>query len=122
MLFPLFFFFNDTATTEIYTLSLHDALPIYQSAPAGTAVATPPEVLVRDQHGNPVPGVSVTFGVAAGGGSVNPTSPLTTGPDGLAPLTSWAPRPTEGTNTLTPSSARLTRGPGTFTATRPAGA
>src|SRR5690348_18476419 len=25
-----FFFFNDTATTEIYTLSLHDALPIYR--------------------------------------------------------------------------------------------
>src|SRR5256886_13702713 len=25
----LFFFFNDTATTEIYTLSLHDALPIF---------------------------------------------------------------------------------------------
>src|SRR3712207_7927933 len=28
-----FFFFNDTATTEIYTLSLHDALPISPSAP-----------------------------------------------------------------------------------------
>src|SRR5438094_7825187 len=28
----VFFFFNDTATTEIYTLSLHDALPIYSSA------------------------------------------------------------------------------------------
>src|SRR5260221_11904366 len=27
----LFFFFNDTATTEIYTLSLHDALPISSS-------------------------------------------------------------------------------------------
>src|SRR5260370_42055885 len=27
-----FFFFNDTATTEIYTLSLHDALPIWISA------------------------------------------------------------------------------------------
>src|SRR3989442_7957545 len=27
-MFPFFFFFNDTATTEIYTLSLHDALPI----------------------------------------------------------------------------------------------
>src|SRR2546427_3912986 len=27
-----FFFFNDTATTEIYTLSLHDALPIYRRA------------------------------------------------------------------------------------------
>src|SRR2546430_15167911 len=26
----IFFFFNDTATTEIYTLSLHDALPILQ--------------------------------------------------------------------------------------------
>src|SRR3712207_7345678 len=26
----IFFFFNDTATTEIYTLSLHDALPIYR--------------------------------------------------------------------------------------------
>src|SRR3712207_8487423 len=29
-----FFFFNDTATTEIYTLSLHDALPISDAAPA----------------------------------------------------------------------------------------
>src|SRR2546429_6923156 len=28
-LLSFFFFFNDTATTEIYTLSLHDALPIY---------------------------------------------------------------------------------------------
>src|ERR1017187_3055901 len=27
-----FFFFNDTATTEIYTLSLHDALPIWENA------------------------------------------------------------------------------------------
>src|SRR2546429_1863204 len=37
----LFFFFNDTATTEIYTLSLHDALPISlhgqrRSAPGAT--------------------------------------------------------------------------------------
>src|SRR2546422_1891088 len=29
-----FFFFNDTATTEIYTLSLHDALPIFRPAPS----------------------------------------------------------------------------------------
>src|SRR2546425_10459273 len=28
LLWSIFFFFNDTATTEIYTLSLHDALPI----------------------------------------------------------------------------------------------
>src|SRR6266545_8327819 len=31
--FFFFFFFNDTATTEIYTLSLHDALPIWASGP-----------------------------------------------------------------------------------------
>src|SRR5256885_12931643 len=30
-IFLFFFFFNDTATTEIYTLSLHDALPIYMN-------------------------------------------------------------------------------------------
>src|SRR3712207_8854329 len=30
-----FFFFNDTATTEIYTLSLHDALPISRAADGG---------------------------------------------------------------------------------------
>src|SRR6478736_9759554 len=42
-----FFFFNDTATTEIYTLSLHDALPIFSCAttctgrtPAGTSPRT----------------------------------------------------------------------------------
>src|SRR6201987_6290119 len=37
-----FFFFNDTATTEIYTLSLHDALPILApiSARTGTARST----------------------------------------------------------------------------------
>src|SRR3712207_7982442 len=33
-----FFFFNDTATTEIYTLSLHDALPI---SPTSSARSTP---------------------------------------------------------------------------------
>src|SRR3989442_6419919 len=34
-----FFFFNDTATTEIYTLSLHDALPIWRAAPPFRAAA-----------------------------------------------------------------------------------
>src|SRR2546426_7074375 len=33
----VFFFFNDTATTEIYTLSLHDALPICRRALGATA-------------------------------------------------------------------------------------
>src|SRR5690554_8022598 len=40
-----FFFFNDTATTEIYTLSLHDALPIWGCscrAPSGCHDTRPP--------------------------------------------------------------------------------
>src|SRR5574337_1493198 len=37
-LFVFFFFFNDTATTEIYTLSLHDALPIFPDAPGETGI------------------------------------------------------------------------------------
>src|SRR3712207_9014486 len=32
-MYSVFFFFNDTATTEIYTLSLHDALPIFHHHP-----------------------------------------------------------------------------------------
>src|SRR2546430_15758014 len=36
-LFFFFFFFNDTATTEIYTLSLHDALPILPAFYSGTS-------------------------------------------------------------------------------------
>src|SRR5476649_1710398 len=39
--FFIFFFFNDTATTEIYTLSLHDALPISGRRCAGTLRGTP---------------------------------------------------------------------------------
>src|SRR5215211_8853378 len=39
--FFFFFFFNDTATTEIYTLSLHDALPICRLSAAGRAGRCP---------------------------------------------------------------------------------
>src|SRR3712207_7573175 len=38
----LFFFFNDTATTEIYTLSLHDALPIWKPGIASSLSSVPP--------------------------------------------------------------------------------
>src|SRR5215204_3152147 len=37
-----FFFFNDTATTEIYTLSLHDALPISTSSPSRNTIDRKP--------------------------------------------------------------------------------
>src|SRR3712207_7683887 len=44
----LFFFFNDTATTEIYTLSLHDALPISLHADAQGVVAVLGHVQLAD--------------------------------------------------------------------------
>src|SRR2546430_11723441 len=43
-----FFFFNDTATTEIYTLSLHDALPILRKYPSWGALADAPARQVRE--------------------------------------------------------------------------
>src|SRR2546430_6074201 len=47
---PFFFFFNDTATTEIYTLSLHDALPI---SGRETERARPDPARARPAEGGP---------------------------------------------------------------------
>src|SRR5256885_15870459 len=41
-LISFFFFFNDTATTEIYTLSLHDALPIFLQVSLASASTLEP--------------------------------------------------------------------------------
>src|SRR3712207_7103789 len=48
-----FFFFNDTATTEIYTLSLHDALPIYYCLRALHEGTRPAEDHGRRRHLSP---------------------------------------------------------------------
>src|SRR3712207_8923212 len=47
-----FFFFNDTATTEIYTLSLHDALPISTRRLAEISVP-PPEISTKRGSASP---------------------------------------------------------------------
>src|SRR6266436_9647510 len=47
LVFFFFFFFNDTATTEIYTLSLHDALPISWSPAACPACSWSPPTATR---------------------------------------------------------------------------
>src|SRR6266704_2519536 len=59
-IFFFFFFFNDTATTEIYTLSLHDALPIASSLRASgppsarcTSARTPARTPGRTQSSKP---------------------------------------------------------------------
>src|SRR2546430_11698731 len=44
-----FFFFNDTATTEIYTLSLHDALPIYTPLNKVPLLVVDPKVMLEQQ-------------------------------------------------------------------------
>src|SRR2546427_11312476 len=49
-----FFFFNDTATTEIYTLSLHDALPILSDAEMMRFMASCP---LHSDGGGPPPSV-----------------------------------------------------------------
>ena len=48
--FFLFFFFNDTATTEIYTLSLHDALPIYIDVQVVNTIIIPMKVSPIPSH------------------------------------------------------------------------
>lgn len=89
-----------------------------QSARVGTAVSDPPSVVVRDAAGIPVSGVSVTFTVTAGGGSVV-GSPATTNSSGIATVTSWTLGNLTGVNTVVASASGLPSV--TFNATGTAG-
>ena len=86
---------------------------------AGTAVATPPSVLVRDQSGNPMSGVPVGFNVASGGGSLTGAAAVTNS-SGVATVGGWTLGTAVGTHTVVASTGSLT--PVTFTATAAAGA
>src|SRR3989442_1215465 len=77
--------------------------PTSQTATAGTAVTSPPSVIVKDANGNPVGGVAVTFTPAAGSGSVTGGTQTTNG-SGIATVGSWTLRATAGSNTLTATS------------------
>src|SRR5207302_2014494 len=92
-----------------------------QSATAGTAVSTPPSVIVKDANGNPVAEVAVTLTPAAGSGGVTGGTQTTNG-SGIATVGSWTLSATAGSNTLTATSGSLTGSPVTFTATGTAGA
>src|SRR3712207_7093044 len=61
-----FFFFNDTATTEIYTLSLHDALPISRSA-AIPSIVKERELVTANAISSVTWSAMLTLGAAFGG-------------------------------------------------------
>lgn len=71
-----------------------------QSANAGTTLPIPPTVTVSDDWGNGIPGVTVTFAVSGGGGSITGGTQVT-GSSGAATVGSWAMGPLPGDNTLT---------------------
>jgi uncharacterized protein YjdB len=90
-----------------------------QSVTAGSDAAAP-SVIVRDAFNNPKGGIDVTFGVS--GGTIAPVGgTVTTGPNGVATLTTWTTGAAAGTNTVTATVSGLTGSPVTFTATGVAG-
>ena len=83
-----------------------------QVASPGTQVPEPPSVIVRDQNGAALGGVSVTFAVTTGGGSVTGGTVVTSSA-GVATVGSWTVGSAEGANTLVATSGNLSV---TFTA------
>jgi hypothetical protein len=90
-----------------------------QTAAVATAFADPMVVVVEDAHGNPVPGVSVSFAAPASGASATLSgSPAVTGADGQAGVTATAGT-IVGSYTLTASVAGVTT-PASFALTNTA--
>jgi hypothetical protein len=89
-----------------------------QEAVVGTAVATQPAVVVRDEDGNVLEGIPVTFKVTGGGGSLEGATPVT-GSDGVATVGDWTLGQKVGANTLeaTLSGLDVSGSPLVFTAT-----
>src|SRR5258708_31982645 len=72
----MFFFFNDTATPEIYTLSLHDALPISDGVLAGDSLSGALEIARKRQDAQRAREAKVARHPAASGRSEEHTSEL----------------------------------------------
>lgn len=87
-----------------------------QTARISTAVATPPSVIVTDATGIPVSGISVTFAVTGGGGTVS-GAVATTNAQGVATVGSWILGSNPGANALSATSGSLAGSPVTFAAT-----
>jgi hypothetical protein len=102
---------GSTGTAKTITLVSGNS----QSGTVGQALSSPFVVKVTDASSNPVSGVSVTFAVTAGGGTVTPAT-VSSDSQGLASATLTLGS-VAGANTVTASSGTLTGSPITFTAT-----
>ncbi len=122
--------FNATGTATQPT-RIQAASPTSLTAPNSTPVFPPPSVRVNDANNNGVQGVTITFQVTAGGGTVSDgvgsgsVVTVATGANGTATLTNWVLGPTAGTNnnsvTATAAGANITGNPVSFTASATAG-
>jgi len=90
-----------------------------QVAAPGSPVGLPPSVVVKDQYGNPVSGVSVLFSVSEGGGTATGTV-QSSDASGIARVGGWT-LGTAGTNRLTAAAAGLQGSPVSIVATASAG-
>jgi hypothetical protein len=86
-----------------------------QTAAVGAAVAVAPTVVARDAFTDPLPGFSVSFAVASGGGSITGGAAVTRS-DGVASVGSWVLGSEPGLNTLSASGTNLNGSPQSFTA------
>jgi len=91
--------------------------PLMQSATVGTAVPIPPSVKVINRAGQPLTGISVTFTVEFGGGSLTGAA-QTSNAQGIATVGSWTLGPQPGQNTVAATVQGLEGHiPATFSAT-----
>ena len=110
--------FTATAVAGV-PVSMAAASGAIQTATVGTAVPIAPSVIVRDARGNPIAGVTVTFSVASGAGTVVGATAITSS-TGVATIGSWTLGVATGTQTLV---ARVMNLPDVlFTASATAGA
>jgi adhesin/invasin len=92
---PVTFVATGTVPASVVAISA-----VTQAGTVGTAVASPPSVIVKDANQTGLAGATVTFAVTAGGGSVTGGT-ATTDAFGVATVTHWVLGGSEGTNTLT---------------------
>jgi len=97
--------FSATATGGTAT-SMQPISLVTQTGTVGSGANSPPSVVVRDAQGNPVPGITVTFSVTAGLGTLNGATQVT-GLNGVATVGSWTFGAAAGLNTVVASTLGL---------------